>query len=129
MGLTGTDICVCMKRHYCAGCDAMHPAHQCPRTVLDAMNESLFFKEQLNLKRLIEEILDSAEARVSAGGRYTTDHIKSRIDELADRHGNLGVTRKKLLSLANKALRQRWNRYRRESLRRQREENRAKEQG
>lgn len=101
--------CSCMKRYYCEGCDDMHfLGKQCPRTILDDMVEAMTFKEK-SLKRMINEILDSAQARSILF--YSTErHIKSRIDELVGRHGNLGVTRKKLCNLAKKELARRYRR-------------------
>jgi hypothetical protein len=94
--------CDCPKRFYCEGCDAQHYGIKCPRTVLDAIVEAVEFKEK-SLKRLLTEILDSAEARSTMF--YTMDaHIKSRIAELVERHGNLGMTRRKLVGLAKKEL-------------------------
>jgi len=100
--------CSCSKRFYWEGCDAQHWNTKCPRTVLDDMVEAVTFKEK-PLRALIEEILDAAEAR-SMVFYSLNDHLKSRIDELAERHGNLGVTRRRLYDMARKALRRRSNR-------------------
>jgi len=105
--------CNCPKKNYCEGCDAQHHFKQnCPRTVLDDMVEAMTFSDK-SLKRLINEILDSAEARRTVF--YSMEnHIRSRIDELAERHGNLGLTRKRLRNLASKELARRYRRgYRR----------------
>jgi len=101
-------VCICMKKYYCAGCDTMHTNEPCPRTVLDEVHDAIFFKQR-SLKQMIEEILDSADAR-SVGGYIRDDHIKSRIDELAERHGNLGLTRKKIYQMTLKAQKARWRR-------------------
>ena len=100
--------CTCPKRSYCEGCDAQHHKNKCPRTVLDDMVEAMGFSEK-SLRRLINEILDSAEAR-SIVFFTMEDHIMSRIGELVDRHGNLGMTRKKLCNLAKKELARRQRR-------------------
>ena len=100
--------CVCPKKRYCEGCDAQHSKAFCPRTVLDDMVEAMEFGEK-SLKRLIIEILDSAEARHTVR-LSIEDHIKGRIDELVARHGNLGVTRKKLRNMAKRELNRRWRR-------------------
>ena len=100
--------CKCPKRNYCEGCDEQHSPRSCPRTVLDDMVEAMTFKEK-SLRRLINEILDSAEARSTVF--FSVDrHIRSRIDELVERHGNLGMTRKKLRNMARKELARRWRR-------------------
>jgi len=92
--------CACPKRDYCEDCDAQHYGKPCSKTVLVVMAEHLTYKEK-KLKQLMDEILDSAEARHSPV--YTIGvHIAARIDELADRFGNLGMTRKKLVALVKK---------------------------
>lgn len=106
-----TGLCTCPKRNYCEACDAMHTGKQhCPRSVLDEMRDALFYKSEINHDRLVAEILDSVEARRLAGNYWSSDHIKQRIDELAERHGNLGITRKKLVNLVKKEERRRWRR-------------------
>ena len=106
--------CSCNKRFYCEGCDDMHWDNKCPRTILDAMVEKLTFNEK-SLKTLINEILDSAEKRSSLWYSMS-DHVKSRIDELADCYGNLGMSRRKLHRLAQKELKRRWRRGRKARL-------------
>lgn len=93
--------CNCPKRYYCAGCDDQHfPGVHCPRTVLDAMVEAMTFKDK-SVKRLIAEILDAAEARRTTFWTIES-HIRSRIDELANRYGNLGLSRRTLRRLVDK---------------------------
>lgn len=103
-----TPSCSCPKRYYCEGCDAQHfPGTRCPRSVLDDMVDHLIFKEK-SIKRLINEILSAAEAR---GYNWSNDcHIEARIDELADKFGNLGITRRRLARLVRKERRRSWRR-------------------
>lgn len=104
--------CNCNKRFYCEGCDDMHwPGKKCPRSVLDDMVEAMTFKDK-SLKRLINEILDSAEARLTYY-HSIEQHIRSRIDELAERHGNLGISRRQLRRLVAKERQRRVRRGRR----------------
>jgi hypothetical protein len=77
--------------------------------VLDDIADHLTFKDK-SLKRLIAEIIDAAEARWDGDFTDRRDHIKHRIDELAARYGNLGMTRKKLNNLVRKELRKRQGR-------------------
>ncbi len=117
----------CLKRFYCEGCDAMHMDRKCPRTVLDQIVEAVEF-ERKTPKQLIGEILDAAEARGGyLSGRPIEFHIKSRIEELVARHGNLGMTRVRLFNMIRKEMHRRWNReYRRlwEERRKEREQER-----
>lgn len=112
--------CDCPKRLYCEGCDAQHgPKQKCPRTVLDQIAEAVEFSNK-GIKALISEILEAAEARAgNIGTPYT--HIESRIAELVDRYGNLGMTRKRLYSLVKKEMLRRWRREARRDARQQRE--------
>lgn len=104
--------CTCLKQNYCETCDAMHSRNErCPRSVLDDMRDALFYKDELKLDRLVDEVLDAAIARSAAYyGLGQTAHIKGRIDELVRRHGNLGITQKKLYNLVIKEQRRRWRR-------------------
>lgn len=95
----------------------MHIADRCHRSILDDMRDALFYKGEINLKRLVAEIIDSAESRSAAHYGYGIEsHIRSRIDELAERHGNLTITRKKLFNLVRKEQRRRWRRHSRKHL-------------
>ena len=100
--------CACPKRFYCGRCDEQHQIKdRCPRSVLDALRDALYYKDEFNLKKIVIEILDSAKARVecpqstSHGLRLET-HVESRINELVERHGNLSITRKRLRNLVLK---------------------------
>ena len=104
--------CSCPKRFYCEGCDAQHRDRKCPRTVLDEIAEAVEFKNK-SIKRLISEILASAEARHTWSSSIE-HHIRCRIDELADRFGNLGLSRRSLRRLVAREDRRRLRRnYRR----------------
>lgn len=107
--------CTCMKQYYCEGCDAMHFDKRCPRTVLDDMVEQLTFNEK-SLKKLINEIIDSAESR-SKVNFGMEKHVEARVDELAERHGNLGMSRRKLRNLIRKEIRRRQRRSWRDTVR------------
>ena len=78
--------------------------------IVDQLNH-----DDKSLKTLVNEILETAEARRSWNGTMK-EHIDSRIDELAARYGNLGISRKNLRVEAIKELRRRERREFRDTL-------------
>ena len=104
--------CCCFKDFYCEGCDDQHmPGTQCSRSVLDDIADHLAFKCK-SPKMLTSDIIGVVEARleISPCNVNANAHIESRIDELAARFGNLGMTRKKLNNLVKREFRKRQRR-------------------
>jgi hypothetical protein len=80
--------------------------------VLESMALKSMSKKDL-VNKIVDEVLTGRDL-TSAFYRSPTSRIKGRVDFYANKYGNLGVSRRKLVQLASKELKRRENRTRRD---------------